>query len=199
MKSKEYLPRSEAQLTFWCDGFKVQFPAHAAELGFSESDITTITGACTGINTSISDVNTAKIVFEEKVSQKNKTVELNTAMIREMVRRIKVSPTYTEALGKLLGIVGEGSTFDPTTAVPYVTLMKSATGWDFKFNLMNFFSAVAVFRRNPGEATFTQVDVDLKSPYSITSPIVSGVEYYFQFMKHDKLMGQPSDIIVVKL
>lgn len=77
--------------------------------------------------------------------------------------------------------------------------MKSATGWDFKFNLMNFFSAVAVFRRNPGEATFTQVDVDLKSPYSIASPIVSGVEYYFQYMKHDKLMGQPSDIIVVKL
>lgn len=89
MKSKEYLPRSEAQLTFWCDGFKVQFPAHAAELGFSESDIAAMTGACTGITAGISDVNVAKIVFEEKVSQKNKTVEINTAMIREMVRRIK--------------------------------------------------------------------------------------------------------------
>lgn len=199
MKSKEYLPRNEAQLTLWCDAFKTQFAALAASLGFSESDITAMTGACSGITTGIVDVNAARIIFEEKVAQKNATLETNTTAIRSMVQRIKVSPTYTEAIGKLLGIIGEGSTFDPTTAVPVITLVKSATGWDFKFSLLNYFSAVAVFRRLPGEADFTQVDVDMQSPYTIVSPSVNGVEYKFQYMKRDKLMGQPSDIITVKL
>ena len=199
MKTKEYLPRNEAQLTMWSDSFKTQFATQATVLGFGESDVTAMNNACTAIVSGIADANGAKIVFEEKVSQKNKTVEINTATIREMVRRIKTSPTYTDGIGKMLGIVGEGSSFDPTTAIPWVSLVRGATGYDFKFNLMNYFDAVAVFRRNPGETAFSQVDVDMKPPYSIPAPAVSGVEYYFQYLKNDHLMGQPSDIIVVKL
>jgi len=199
MKTKEYLPRNEAQLTMWSDSFKVQFAAQASGLGFGESEVTAMTEACTGITTVIADANLARIAYEEKVSQKNVAVEVNTAAIREMVRRIKASPTYTEAIGKLLGIVSEGSSFDPTTAVPYITLVKSPTGYDFKFNLMSYFDAVVVFRRKAGETAFSQVDVDMKSPYSIPTPTESGLEYYFQYLKNDKLMGQPSDIIAVKL
>jgi len=56
-----------------------------------------------------------------------------------------------------------------------------------------------VFRRNPGEENFTQVGIDLKSPYSIATPAVSGVEYYFQYVRGDELIGQPSGVIMVKL
>lgn len=198
MSNKGYLPKSDGKLADWCTEFSTQFSAQAAGLGFSEADITAMTETCGGVNTAIDEVVDAKTTYEEKVSAKKATLTTNTRSIRDMVRRIKAAPAYTEAIGKLLGIIGEGSTFDPTTAVPEVSLEKSATGYDFKFNLKNYFSAVVVFRRNPGEADFSQVAIDMKPPYSIDTP-VSGTEFYFQYYKDDALMGQPSDIIVIKL
>jgi hypothetical protein len=44
-----------------------------------------------------------------------------------------------------------------------------------------------------------QVTIDMKSPYSINPPSVNRVEYYFQYMKNDILMGLKSDIVVVEL
>lgn len=199
MKSKEYLPKNEAKLSQWCTEFETQFAAQAAGLGFSEADVTAMNSACDGINGAISESNAAKIAFEQKVSEKNATISGNTTSIREMVRRIKASPTYTEAIGKSLGIIGEGSSFDPSTAMPSITLVKSATGYDFKFSLLSYFDAVAVFRRSPGESSFSKIDIDMKSPWSVASPIENGVEYYFQYLKNDVLTGQPSDIIALKL
>jgi len=199
MKSKEYFPRNEAAVSQWCDSFKEQFAAQAAALGFGETEVQAVNDTCVGISTAISEANAARTTYEEKVSVKKAVMDTNTGAIREMVRRIKASPSYTEAIGKTLGIVGEGSSFDPTTAVPKITLVKSATGYDFKFALLGYFDAVAVFRRKPGETEFARVDVDMKSPYSIPSPTENGVEYYFQYMKNDRLIGRPSDIIAVKL
>jgi len=199
MISKNYLPRGEAELKQWCGNFNTQFAAQAEILGFGEAEKQAVSTDCSGIDTAIDACNAAKIAYEEKVSAKKQTLETNSGAIREMVRRIKASPTYTEAIGKLLGVIGEGSSFDPTTAMPSITLVKSATGYDFKFSLLSYFDAVAVFRRSPGESGFAKVDIDMKSPYSVASPIENGVEYYFQYLKNDVLMGQPSDIIALKL
>jgi len=199
MKTKEYLPHGEAELSQWCGNFNTQFTTQAETLGFGEPEKQAVSVNCTGISTSISDCNAAKLTYEEQVSAKKQVLSTNTSSIREMVRRIKASPTYTEAIGKLLGVIGEGSSFDPTTAMPSITLVKSATGYDFKFSLLGYFDAVAVFRRSPGESGFAKVDIDMKSPYSVASPIENGVEYYFQYLKNDVLTGQPSDIIALKL
>ncbi|MFH1851671.1 MAG: hypothetical protein ABIA75_04935 [Candidatus Neomarinimicrobiota bacterium] len=198
MKKKEYLPQSDTKLSQWSTDFATQFAAQAAGLGFSAEDVTVMSTACGAVSGAIDNANAARIAYEQKVSEKKATVDSNTAAIREMVRRIKAAPAYTEAIGKLLGVIGEGSSFDPATAVPEITLGKSATGYDFKFSLHNYFSAVVVYRRNPGETDFAQVAIDMKSPYSIATP-ASGTEFYFQYFRDDQLIGQPSDIIVIKL
>ncbi|MFA4839343.1 MAG: hypothetical protein WC703_07705 [Candidatus Neomarinimicrobiota bacterium] len=137
MKSKKYLPRNEAQISQWCDSFRQQFPAQATALGFSESDISAVTETCSGMSAAITDAISAKIAYEEKVSIKNRRLADGAAIIREIARRAKASPAYTVGIGKTLGIVGEGSSFDPNTAVPYITLAKSPTGYDFKYSLMD--------------------------------------------------------------
>jgi len=199
MAAKEYLPRNEAELVKWSTNFAAQFATVGPNLGYTAGDVTAMTSATTEINTAIADADAAKLVYEEKVANKKTVVETRTATVREMVRRIKVAPGYTESVGKLLGIIGEGSTFDPNNAQPVITLVKGATGWDFKYNLQNYFTGVTVFRRKPGEADFTKVDVDLKPPYSIPTPTENGVEYIFQYLKDDRLTGLPSDIIKVSL
>ncbi len=198
MKSKEYLPRNDTKLARWSTDFATRFAALAAGLGFAADDVTAMNSACGTVTSAIEAVNSARNTYEQKVSEKKAAVVSSTAAIREMVRRIKAAPAYTDATGRLLGIVGEGSTFDPTTAVPNVVMEKGAAGYDFKFSLHKYFPAVAVFRRNPGEPGFTRVAIDMKSPYSIDTP-ANGTEFYFQYMKDDLLIGYPSDIIVVKL
>ncbi|MDD4873343.1 MAG: hypothetical protein PHR77_22530 [Kiritimatiellae bacterium] len=199
MKAKKYLPRNDTQFVLWCDSFRRQFPVYASALGFSESDISAVTETCTNMSAAITDALSARRTYEEKTTVKNRKLAEGSILVREIARRAKVSPAYTEGIGKMLGIVGEGSSFDPNTAVPYITLVRSATGYDFKYSLMDYFWGVAVFRRNPGEEMFAQVGIDLKSPYSIDTPTVSGVEYRFQYVRGDELIGQMSDIIMVRL
>ena len=66
------------------------------------------------------------------------------------------------------------------------------------FKLILFYT-VAVFRKMPDKASFKQVTIDMKSPCSIYPPTVNRVEYYFQYLKNEKLMGLKSDIVVVEL
>lgn len=199
MRANRYLPRKEAEIIHWCQNFLNFFPEQAVALGFSESDIARVTGVCNDMINDINAVLNAHLVYEEKVSIKNQTQANWNTIISESVHRIKAAPVYTEAIGRLLGVIGEGRSFDPNSAAPAVTLVRNATGWEFRYSLMNYFSGVAVFRRNPGETDFTRVGTDLQSPYPIASPPISGVEYYFQYVKGDKLIGQPSNIIMMSL
>ena len=83
--------------------------------------------------------------------------------------------------------------------MPVIKLSKTGVGYDFSFSLHSYFDAVAIFRKMPNEEKYAQVTIDMKSPYSIAPPTVSGVEYYFQYLKNDILMGLKSDIVVVEL
>lgn len=147
----------------------------------------------------ITNIEIEKAKLKEQTEEKNTTLDLGQDSIIAFVKRIKASPTYTTAIGKLLGVVSEDSSFDPTTAMPIIKLTKTGVGYDFAFTLHGYFDAVAVFRKLPSEENFSQVGFDMRSPYSIAPPSVNGCEYYFQYLKNDNLMGLKSDIVVVEL
>ncbi|MDD5766169.1 MAG: hypothetical protein PHW79_08010 [Candidatus Marinimicrobia bacterium] len=197
MVSKDYVPQNELELSKWSANFAVQFATVGPALGFTAEEVTATASACTGIGTSIVESDAAKLEFEKKVTVKKTTIETSTTSIREIVRRVKVAPGYTEEIGKALGIIAGGSSFDPATAAPVITLVKGSAGWDFKYNLHSYFTGVVVYRKKAGESVFTKVDVDLKPPYTVPATTEPGTEFYFQYLKNDQVMGYPSDIIVV--
>jgi hypothetical protein len=188
MNVKSYLPQNEAKLSQWSSSFKNMFAEQASALGFSEEDVEAVTSSCKGIITAIEEIQSAEEGYKQKSSAEKKILADNTAAIREIVRRIKISPAYTGDIGKLLGITGETRTIDSATAVPAVTMVRAAAGYDFKFSLLGYFDAVAVFRRTPGEQNFTRVVVDMKS---VNVPAEGGAEYCFQYLKDDILVGSP--------
>ncbi len=196
---KSYYPHSEASISQWNGNFVSQLTEVGATLGFTPEEITEISNLSNGIITAITDIEIEKAKLKEQTEEKNTTLDSGKDGVSAFVKRIKASPTYTEALGKLLGVVSEDSSFDPTTAMPEVKLTKTGVGYDFSFSLRGYFDAVAVFKKMPTEENYTQVGIDMKSPYSITPPSVSGCEYYFQYLKDDNLMGLKSDIVVVEL
>jgi len=197
MSVKNYIPQNELELSKWSANLATQFAIIGPTLGFTTEEIAAITSACSGIGTSITESETAKLEFERKVTAKKTTLETSTTTIREIVKRVKVAPGYTEEIGKALGIIAGGSGFDPATAQPVVILVKGSAGWDFKYNLHGYFTGVVVFRKKPGESEFVKVDVDLKPPYTVPATTEPGTEFYFQYLKHDQVMGYPSDIIAV--
>lgn len=196
---KDYYPHSEASIIQWNENFATQLADVGSTLGFTPEEVTAITATCTTIETAITNLEIQKAKIKEQTSEKNITLDTGVNDIRDFVKRIKVAPSYTPALGKLLGIVADTSSFDPSTAVPIIKLSKTGSGYDFSFSLHGYFNAVSVFKRVPGEDDFSQVGIDMKSPYSIEPPAVSGCEFYFQYLKNDNLIGLKSDIIVVEL
>jgi len=197
--NRNYYPHNEASISQWNANFTTQLADTGASLGFTPEEITAITTTSNGIIAAIAEIETLKAKLKEQTEIKNNTLDSGKDSISTFVKRIKAAPNYTEAIGKLLGIVGEGSSIDPSTAMPTVKLTKTGVGYDFAFSLQSYFDAIAVFRKMPNEDNFTQVAIDMKSPYSIDSPTVNGIEYYFQYLKNDKLMGLKSDIVVVEL
>ncbi len=196
---KDYFPHNEPSIVQWNENFRTQLTAIGTSLGFTEEEVLTINSTCTDMDSAITSVETLRSTLREKIDEKNGTLDSGAENIRNFVKRIKAAPNYTEAKGKLLGVVGEASSFDPTTAMPVIKLTKTGVGYDFAFTLHGYFDAVAVFKKMPTEENYTQVGIDMKSPYSITPPSVSGCEYYFQYLKNDNLMGLKSDIVVVEL
>lgn len=197
MVSKDYLPQSEAELSKWTANLAAQFAIIGPALGFTADDVTAVTSACNGIGTSISESDAAVLESEKKITAKKNSIKTHTVTIRNIAQRVKVAPGYTEEIGKTLGIIAGGSSFDPATAQPVVTLVKGSAGWDFKYNLHGYFTGVVVFRKKAGESEFVKIDVDLKPPYTVPATTAPGTEYYFQYLKHDQVMGFPSDIIAV--
>jgi len=197
MVSKDFVPKNELELVKWSANFASQFAVIGPTLGFTAEEVAAMTSASTLIGTSISESDAAKLEFERKVTAKKINVETSTGSIRVVAKRIKTTPGYTDEIGRVLGIVGGGSSFDPATAQPFITLVKGATGWDFKYNLRNYFTGVVVFRKKAGESEFTKIDIDLKSPYTVPVTTEPGTEFMFQYLKNDQVVGLPSDIIMV--
>jgi hypothetical protein len=199
LMKKDYYPSNEASLTLWCENFKTQFSEKGESLGFTAEEITETTGLCDGIVSAISNIENLKAQLKEQTEEKNNILETSESALRTMVKRIKTSPAYSEATGKLMDIVSKAGDIDESAVYPEVKLSKTGTGYEFGFSLRGYFDAVAVFRKNPGESEFVQVGIDMKSPYKISPPSVSGVEYYFQYLKNDEVVGLKSDIIIVEL
>ena len=196
---KDYFPHGETSIVQWNENFKAQLSDIGLSLGFTQEEINTISAACTDMESTISSVDLLKAKLKEKTDEKRFVLKSRKAELRNFVRRIKASPNYTEAQGKLLGIVAVGSSFNPHTTMPEVKLIKTGVGYNFVFTLHGYFDAVAIFRKLPSEENYSQVGAKMKSPYSITSPPYSGCEYYFQYLKDDNLVGLKSDVIVVEL
>lgn len=196
---KNYYPHNEASIVQWNSNFVAQLADVGATLGFTPEEITAITENSNNMVQAINAIELEKAKLKEQTELKNDTLDSGKDEISDFVKRIKASPSYTEAIGKLLGVVADESSFDPNIAMPEVSLTKTGVGYDFGFSLRGYFDAVAVFRKMPSEENYSQVGIDMKSPYSITPPPVSGCEYYFQYLKNDNLMGLKSDIIVIEL
>ena len=196
---KGFIPTTDGDEKTWAANLKQNIGAQAATLGLAAADVTSIGGSCSDIVAQIDTAMQAQQAAKQATEIKKTNVKAAEANIRTYVKRIKASTGYTEAIGKLLGIVGEDHTVDEANSKPELKLHKDPHGWRIDFNLQGHFDGVNIYKKTAAATTFSFIARDTSSPYIDNAAVDNGTQYYAYFVIGDDEVGLQSDLAVVSV
>lgn len=223
------IPRSDNDLMVWLNNFNTAFAAHAAALGFPDAEVNSLHANTAMVNYLVGDLvpsnksaylassNYKDLILDGPVgspggdppgapvvSEPPLTVPPGIVpRLRNLIKRIQLSPNYTEAIGLELGIVGpEGGGPSAPAASPKPTLKARSNGpgtvqVDFT---KGKFDGVLIESRRAGEdgwRTFGPVNyspyIDDRPPLEAGKPELR--EYRARYILRDQTTGDWSDVV----
>jgi hypothetical protein len=202
MAIQDYLPKKDDKFLTWHDRFKTTLTANLVALGLAAGDATAVNTDNTEIHAKITASNLADGAAQQATKDKNASRKNIEARVRAMVRRIKSAPTYTEALGALLGIIGPEDTTDLATSKPLLQGVDKHGGVaEIGFNLLTS-EGVNIYSQRDGDTEFKFLARDTCSPYVDNRPLlVAGKpelrRYKAIFVVGDQEVSQFSDDLTV--
>jgi len=224
MKKKPYFPKALAKLVLWYANFRTKLPVHAATLGLTPGEVLEAQHDCTDGEAVINAVIQLIADKEELVQWKDILLEgpLGTPLgamptpgglpvpapattaginirLRKLVTQIKTKTNYNDSIGEDLKIIGAEQTIDIATSKPQLTVSKAPSGWQFDFNLHNFFDGVNIYRKRPNAQNFSFLALDTATPYIDTDAQVNGTEYYAFYVLSETEVGLQSAIEKVQV
>jgi hypothetical protein len=223
-------PKADAEFVIWYKNFAQKFAAHAPALGFTAADVSAVQADGAMLDFLISDLlPTYQAALQARTSYKNLIKDgplgtqggdppaapsLGTApatvapgvvpRLRQLIKRIKSAPNYTQSIGQDLDITGAegnapGDVEKAKPAAKGFALPGSQVRIEFK---KSGFDGVFIECRRKGETDWTKLGIDLFSPFiDARPPLEAGVpevrEYRLRFLLRDEAVGEWSDIISV--
>ena len=224
----DYIPRTDDALLTWFNNFAAKFAAYSGALGFNDNDVDNVNANAAMVQTLLNRVETFKQEAQEAVAYKNLMLRkpLGTpapappinpnpvfpvtvmspgilARTRALAARIKASPTYSEAIGKDLGIIGASDNAGPNPAAKPVlsAVTAGADTVDVSF-VKNGYQGVLLESQRGTETVWTQIANLRYSPYRDFRPnLAEGVpdvrRYRAIYLVKDKSTGQYSDTVTI--
>lgn len=200
MALKFYIPRQEGNLVTWLLNLKAKLLVHGTTLGFSTTEILALNTAIDALVAEIQAIEQQKNDLKEAVSTKDTNKGNLLGRVIEVARKSKVHSSYTEAIGKDLGIIGEDSVSNPDAAQPTLTLTKLAEGVKVSFKKEGW-DGVKIYSQRGSEAAFSFLATDTQSPYIDNRPnLGTGAEtrkYKAVFLDGDGTIGLESAVVEV--
>ncbi len=199
-KRRNYIPTAEGDLKTWLMNLRDKIDTHGSTIGLTGSEINSIKSNVNQLISKIDAVEQKRNDFHEAVADKNTFKNATTKSIGTLISRGKLTSGYTTAIGEDLDVIGEEITIDSGTAKPIITSKKVPGGWEFSFNLLNFFHGIKLYRKRPAETEFKRIATDTNSPYVDADPQVNNTEYHaFYINTEEEEVGVRSDIIKINL
>ncbi|HEY0321735.1 MAG TPA: hypothetical protein VGC66_12310 [Pyrinomonadaceae bacterium] len=226
-------PKADPQLVIWFKNFAQAFATHGPALGFTAAEVTSVENDAQMMDFLISDMlPTYKAGLQSRTAYKTlikdgpigatagplptasaPVVPLVTVApgilprLRQLIQRIKVAPGYTESIGEDLGITGEdtGSSIPETDTAKPTFKATPQPGANVRIDFeKRGFDGVLVESRRTGETNWTQLGIDLYSPFVDTRPPAQPNtpevrEYRLRYYDGDEAVGQWSDIITATI
>ena len=201
MSKQDYIPGPDANFLNWMQNFKTQVAATAATFGLTAAEATAVDTDFTAVQTRVNTLNTKKA--EQAAAAADKQAARGTAEshVRALANRIKAHPSFTNALGLQLGIIGPEDSTDLTTSKPTLQLSSIiSSSVTINFN-KSISSGIRLESKRAAETAFTFLAIDTASPYTDTRPNASpGPEtrqYRAQYLVNDDVIGLLSDVLTV--
>ena len=196
---KGFIPNRDGDEKTWVVNLRTVAPSQAATLSISVADLATINTSCNDIENQINLAMQAQQVAKQATATKKAKVKVAETNLRGVIKRLKSSPNYTDAIGKLLGIVGEDHVVDEANSAPELKLHKVPSGWQIDFNLQDHFDGVNIYKKLSTAASATFLARDTASPYIDTTAVDNGTQYYAYYVMHDEEVGLVSNTAVVSV
>lgn len=220
------IPQSDSQLLPWLENFATKLPKHAATLGLQATVVSGALKDCRYLAYCIdSFVDIRRREADEAVAYKElikngppgspagalpapaplpdpaPAVEPGVLpRLRALVQVIKNNPAYHEATGLDLGLIASAAAARPSA--PTLATLKSRAGEvTFQWNKSGW-TGIRIQARAAGSAEWTDLGLDLFSPYADTRPLaVSNVpeirEYRACYLEKDRPTLEWSALLVI--
>lgn len=165
---EDYLPRRNGDLDTWETNFEAEITAIATALGYPVAEITAILNKVNDHRTKYA----AWVAAQAAAKAAHGTAETaraeTIAAVRFFVSGLKKRAGYTTAMGETLKIIGEDSTFDPSTAKPELELKFTGGNVVVKFSKPAQIDSAMIYSKRGSETEFSFLAIDSESPYEDT-------------------------------
>lgn len=222
MPKSGYIPRTDKECAPWLSNFASKFAESATSLGFTAADVTALNNDSAMFSYLVSLVETYTTAKEQRVKYRDliKNGPIGTpggAMpvvptvipapalvppgilprVKLLVARIKTSPTYTEAIGKGMGIIGAEQIADYTEVKPSIKLLMK--GGRVEVQWIKGDSDGIRIEVDRGTGTWTFLATDTVPHYTDTAPITAAATWKYRAMYFvaDEPVGLWSDVVSI--
>jgi hypothetical protein len=195
----DYIPSDKFELESWAKQFATTVTNNVGSYGITQEladDISVAAQAYSG------DLITERQLIDQKKQQVSKTRNDRKQLVnlcRSIAQFVKSNPGYTEQIGKEFDITGTEVNHNTDKATPILKAQKTAQGWELTFGLQGYFNGVNIYRKRPGEESFSYLATDTRSPYIDNQLMENGTQYYACFILGDTEVGVQSDIVVIEV
>ena len=199
----DYLPDADAQLIPWLKNFHTKLQVHQKALGLADAVVKGEEARTTSLVGSIEKNEQKRAEYQAQVTATRVLKQRDLPALRGTVRLIKAQPTYTEAVGRDLGIVGtnggalSGEGKKPTLraeVAPGLVRLRFIKG---RFDGVNLY-------RESDEGSWDFLGRCSRSPFEDRAPLSRPRQpelrrYRAVFIARDAEVGEPSDTLHVSV
>lgn len=201
MATRDYIPRTDAELIPWLTNYKLKLQEVTTQLMLPMQPDDNLHYEIDLFIQSIHNTTTKKEEWSRSVADKNDQGAKLLAKIRAKTNLIKASSGYTEGMGQELGIIGTTTKVDVVNYKPLlkVELIAGVVRISFKKNNTD---GVNIYRRRKGSLTWEFLARDTVSPYEDRIQLQNpGQPEHWEYRAiaviKDQEIGQPSDVVEI--
>lgn len=199
MSKYDYVPTRNGDKSPWATNLKDKIAIHGATIGLAAGDITAVQDAADDIVEGVNEIAAAIATKEAAVNAANTKISLAEKTIRSQVKRAKTHPSYTPAIGQVLGVIGNEVSIDIASAQPVLKLVKDPAGWRITFYLHGFFDGVNIYKMFDSGEEYKFLARDTSSPYIDTGMVKPGTRYRAFFIINDVEVGLASNEVLIEV
>lgn len=202
MANKDFIPATDNDFLAWLDHLAAMAEARQAELGLPAATLQAVKDAAAGFRARMQTMTLAKATYDHAVQEKKAGRKDAEAASRTLARQAKASSAYTDALGKLLQIIGSGDSTDYAAIKPDLTGKDLGGGKvELDFSKKNT-DGVNIYGLDEASHQYVFLARDTQAPYIDSRPLADPAKpevrrYKAVYVLADEETGQSSDEVAV--